>query len=254
VIAAIVFVCILGLLVLFQLALAFGAPWGRFAWGGKHQSALPTGLRIASAASVIIYALLAVIALDRAGVIEVLPAGFSQVAMWVVFAYLALGIVMNAISRSKHERFTMTPVAIVLAVLALVIALGAAPGADTNDQAGGREGYVDAVHRGIPETLAGIDLGESPWDSPSVHRLGDGRFALITWGSSSCPAIVSDIVAKGTHALELYLQPSGGTGPCTADMAATTYEIVLPESVVGSPVAVTVTHTEFDDVVDLVLE
>jgi hypothetical protein len=38
--------------------------------------------------------------------------------------YFALGIVMNAMSRSKPERYTMTPVAIVLTVLSLIIALG----------------------------------------------------------------------------------------------------------------------------------
>ena len=44
--------------------------------------------------------------------------------MWVLTGYFALGIVMNAISRSKPERFTMTPVSLVLAGLCLVVALG----------------------------------------------------------------------------------------------------------------------------------
>ena len=44
--------------------------------------------------------------------------------MWVIFAYFVLGIGLNAISRSKPERYTMVPVTIVLAVLSFFIAMG----------------------------------------------------------------------------------------------------------------------------------
>ena len=114
---------ILALLAIFQAALALGAPLGRFAWGGQHR-VLPPRLRVGSAISIVIYALIAVIAWDRVGAIQVFPAPFSEVAMWVVFAYFALGILMNAISRSKPERFTMVPVTVVLTVLSLLIAMG----------------------------------------------------------------------------------------------------------------------------------
>lgn len=107
----------------FQLALAVGAPWGHFAWGGQHR-VLPVGLRIGSVVSILVYALIAVIAWDRVGTIDVFPDSFSEVAMWVIFGYFVLGIAMNAISRSKPERYTMVPVVIVLAVLSLLIALG----------------------------------------------------------------------------------------------------------------------------------
>lgn len=122
-ITIIAFVALIALLALFQLALAFGVPWGAFAWGGQHPGTLPTGYRIASAASILIYGFIAALALDRTGLIEVFPGAFSPVGMWVVFGYLSLGVLMNAISRSKPERYTMTPVAVALAVLALLIAL-----------------------------------------------------------------------------------------------------------------------------------
>ena len=44
--------------------------------------------------------------------------------MWVIFAYFVLGILMNALSRSKPERYTMVPVSAVLAVLSFFIAMG----------------------------------------------------------------------------------------------------------------------------------
>lgn len=115
---------ILAALAAFQLALIAGAPIGRFAWGGQHR-VLPAGLRVGSAVSIVLYALFALILLQRAGLIRVFPGdGFVQVAAWVLFGYFVLGIVMNGISRSKQERNTMVPVTVVLSVLSLLVAVG----------------------------------------------------------------------------------------------------------------------------------
>lgn len=114
---------LLGMLTVFQIALICGAPLGAFAWGGRHR-VLPARLRIGSAVSILVYALIATIAWDRVGAIDVFGGWFSDVAAWVVFAYFMLGIVMNAISRSRPERYTMTPLCIVLAGLSLFIAMG----------------------------------------------------------------------------------------------------------------------------------
>ena len=113
----------LALLAVFQLALVLGAPWGHLVWGGQD-SVLPARKRIGSVISILIYAFMAVVAWDRVGAISVFPDLFSQIAMWVIFAYSVLGILMNAISRSKPERYTMVPVAIVLSVLSFLIAMG----------------------------------------------------------------------------------------------------------------------------------
>jgi hypothetical protein len=121
--AAIALTIILAVLAVFQLALALGAPIGRFAWGGQHR-VLPTKLRIGSLVSIVIYAVIALLALDRSGAIDVVPDGVSTVGMWIVFAYFVLGIPLNAISRSKPERYTMTPIVTVLAALSLLVALG----------------------------------------------------------------------------------------------------------------------------------
>ena len=45
-------------------------------------------------------------------------------AIWVLTGYFALGIVLNAISRSRPERLVMTPVVLLLAACCLVLALG----------------------------------------------------------------------------------------------------------------------------------
>jgi len=121
-VAVILVLAILLLLAVFQVALAAGAPWGRLAWGGQHR-VLPRRLRIGSAASVAIYALIALVVLDRAGRIDVVPDLFARIAMWVVFAYFVIGIVMNALSKSRLERSVMVPVTILLAAASLAVAL-----------------------------------------------------------------------------------------------------------------------------------
>ena len=120
--AAVVACLVLGALAVLQICVAAGAPWGRFVWGGAHR-VLPRRLRIASAASVLLYAGFAAVLLSRAGI---LPGGDSlvfRVLTWALFAYFGVGIIMNAISRSRAERLTMTPVCLVLTGATLVIAL-----------------------------------------------------------------------------------------------------------------------------------
>ena len=101
-------------------------------------------MRAGSVISIAIYALIAVIALDRAGVIEFVPDIVSTVGMWVIFAYFALGIVLNAISKSKPERAVMVPLTIELIPLAtqtlvLAAAGGLAGGQDERAIVGDRD-------------------------------------------------------------------------------------------------------------------
>jgi hypothetical protein len=103
-----------------QLAAAAGRPVGRFVWGGQHQ-VLPRRLRIGSAVSVLLYAVMAAALIARATGRE----GALVVVAWVLFGYFALGIVMNGVSRSPSERVAMTPACAVLAACSLVVALGA---------------------------------------------------------------------------------------------------------------------------------
>ena len=75
-IAAFVFAAVSIGLGLFQLCLAAGMPWARFAWGGQYER-LPQNLRVGSVIAVLIYALTVAIILARAGLV-----GFWQDAGW----------------------------------------------------------------------------------------------------------------------------------------------------------------------------
>ena len=117
--AAIGFVLVAG----FQAALALGAPWGRAAWGGAHER-LPNALRVASAFAAAFWVVAALVVLARAG-FDWSPIPFSVATWgaWVLFGMLLLGAVMNLASRSRLERLIQTPVAAVLAILCLLVAL-----------------------------------------------------------------------------------------------------------------------------------
>lgn len=123
-IAAVVASVLLAGLAVFQVALAAGAPLGRFAWGGRH-AVLPRGLRIGSAVSVVLYAVFAWIIWRAVDVLDDVGDHEPSVppALWVLTGYFALGVLANLASRSRAERAVMTPVAAVLLACCLVIAL-----------------------------------------------------------------------------------------------------------------------------------
>jgi len=122
-IAAIISCLVLAGLAVFQLALVFGAPIGKYAWGGTHM-VLPVNLRIGSIISIVLYGIFAVIILNKAEIITLFsnPAIVS-VGIWALAVYCYIGILMNGISRSKPERNLMTPVASILTILTTLIAL-----------------------------------------------------------------------------------------------------------------------------------
>jgi hypothetical protein len=111
-------------LAVFQAAIALGAPVGRAAWGGRTAGVLPSNLRVASAVSVVVYLVAALIVLDRAGTPLIdLPDWLSSVGTWALVGLLAIGAVMNFASSSPFERFGWAPLATVMAVLTLLLAL-----------------------------------------------------------------------------------------------------------------------------------
>ncbi|WP_130176216.1 hypothetical protein [Cryobacterium sp. SO1] len=121
--AAVTFCVLMVALIIFQAALIAGAPLGHFAWGGQDR-VLPIRKRLGSATSIGLYLIFAVLILQRAGLAEVIPwPAVVSIATWVLAGYFLLGIVLNAASRSRPERWTMAPLCVVLAGLTGLIAL-----------------------------------------------------------------------------------------------------------------------------------
>ena len=122
-VAASIAAVLMAVVVVFQIALSLGAPLGYAAWGGRHDSTLPTGLRVASGiAGLVIYPFLIAFVLASAGIIEAdwIP-GTGEIGMWVITGFFLLGGLANFASRSKRERF-WGPVSLAIAVCCAIVA------------------------------------------------------------------------------------------------------------------------------------
>ena len=120
--ASIISLATLTLLSIFQLLLIFGAPLGHFAWGGQNIT-LSRKLRFGSAISIATYFVFAIFIMSKAGIwIVISNRSILDMVLWAITCYLILGIFLNAISRSKLERYTMTPVTLILAICLFFIA------------------------------------------------------------------------------------------------------------------------------------
>ena len=121
--AALVFAVAAAGVAVFQFALALGAPWGRYAMGGAMPGRFPPPLRVAAAIQGALIGLLAIGVLSTAGLaLPDLALAFPWL-IWVAVAVSAVAVVLNAISRSAGERRIWVPVACVLLVSSLIVAL-----------------------------------------------------------------------------------------------------------------------------------
>jgi hypothetical protein len=111
--------------VVFQLALALGAPWGEYAMGGRYPGTMPRAMRVSAVGQAALLAALAVYVLSAAGLVLPSMARTLPGLIWAVVAFSALSLVLNAITPSAGERRIWVPVAIVMIVTSLIVALGA---------------------------------------------------------------------------------------------------------------------------------
>ena len=121
--AALIFALVAGGVVAFQLALALGAPWGAYAMGGAFPGRFPPPLRIAAVVQAVVIGLLAVVVLSDAGLVLPDMAAAFPWLVWIPVAVSALAVVLNSISRSAGERRIWVPVAMLLLVSSLIVAL-----------------------------------------------------------------------------------------------------------------------------------
>jgi hypothetical protein len=123
-VASIVFAVATAGVILFQAALAAGAPWGAYAMGGAFPGRLPPRMRVAAAIQGIILAVVAMVVLASAGVIELALVASMSWLIWAVVALCVVAVIANAASRSAGERRVWLPVSLVLLASSLIVALG----------------------------------------------------------------------------------------------------------------------------------
>jgi len=121
--AARVFAASVALVVVFQLALALGAPWGRLAMGGAFPGVYPPAMRVAALLQAAMLVATALVVLSRAGLVTPAWRRAPRWLIWAVTGLLALGVVLNMITPSAMERLIWTPVSAVLFLSSLRVAL-----------------------------------------------------------------------------------------------------------------------------------
>jgi hypothetical protein len=122
-IAAVVYLVATGGVVTFQLALALGAPWGSYAMGGIFPGRFPAAMRAAAIGQAVVLVLMAAVVLSRTGLVLPSWAAASKWLIWVVVAYGATGVGLNAITPSAGERRVWLPVALLMLACSLTVAL-----------------------------------------------------------------------------------------------------------------------------------
>ena len=128
VVAAVLFALVVAFAFAFQLALAMGAPWGTYAMGIRYPGRLPSAMRASAVVQGVVLALLALVVLSAAHVVAPGIAAGLPWLVWVPVIFSAISLVLNLATPSAGERRIWAPVAAVLLVTSLTVALTAAPG------------------------------------------------------------------------------------------------------------------------------
>lgn len=101
--------------IFFQIALIFGAPWGRITQGGQAEGPLALSGRLIAAASVLVLAGMGLSVLSADGRWP----GWPYWTGWVGAAVNALSMILNWITPSPAERRLWGPVMTFMLVVAL---------------------------------------------------------------------------------------------------------------------------------------
>lgn len=122
VLAAVSGAALIGAVIVFQLAIALGAPLGRLTQGGSVDGALPMSGRLVAVASAVLLVVMALGLLARAGIgpLRTAPRRLVTAIAWFTAIYAGLGVLLNLASPSPAERWTWAPVTALILVCAVV--------------------------------------------------------------------------------------------------------------------------------------
>lgn len=121
--AALLFAAVTAAVIAFQVALALGAPWGGYAMGGRFPRQFPPRMRVAAIAQAVVLSLAVVVVLSDASIVVPSLAATFPGLIWLVVALSAVSLVLNTLTPSVRERRIWAPVAVVMLVCGLVVAV-----------------------------------------------------------------------------------------------------------------------------------
>ena len=120
---AIIGAVLLLLVVVMSIALIFGAPLGAFTLGGRFK-VFPAKLRILLAVQLLLQVFFAIVLLQLGGYMSLWFSHKVTKVLGIALAvYLSMNCLANLASKSKKEKYVMTPLSVVTAVCYWVNAL-----------------------------------------------------------------------------------------------------------------------------------
>ncbi|MEZ5936870.1 MAG: hypothetical protein R3C52_01465 [Hyphomonadaceae bacterium] len=121
--AARIALALLGLVALFQLSLAMGAPLGRFAMGGAYPGVYPRPMRLVALAQILVYALAAACVASFMGWLAPDLRASAHIGVWLFAGLFGVGTLLNLASKSLPEKLVWTPVALALCLCFVRLAI-----------------------------------------------------------------------------------------------------------------------------------
>ena len=120
---AVIIAAMFGLVVIFQIALAFGAPWGEYTQGGGVTGPLAPVGRFTAVLSAGILIVMALGMLARAGMgpAKSYPPRFITAIAWLTTVYAGLAILANLATPSGVERAIWAPFSFVSFAIVVTI-------------------------------------------------------------------------------------------------------------------------------------
>ena len=111
-----------GIIAIMTVLVACGLPLGEFTMGGQHKI-LPKKLRVVAVISVAIQIFAMIIILQAGGFIPLcLSFKLTKYICFFFAAYLSLNTIMNMLSKSRKEKYVMTPISLIAGICFLITA------------------------------------------------------------------------------------------------------------------------------------
>ena len=120
--ASIIVSAIFLLIAVFQVILALGFPLGEFALGG-YCKVLPKKLRMLSVINALILLFMCIVFLQHTNIIDFFHFLPTNNLVWIFTIFLGINSIANFLSKSKKERYIMTPLSSTTCLLCLFIIL-----------------------------------------------------------------------------------------------------------------------------------
>lgn len=122
-IAAITYTVLAIIVIIFQFALAVGAPWGKLTMGGVHSGVLPKKLRITAIVQALLVSGTVLIVLVEANLLLPELKTVSKISIWFVVLLYMISSILNLITSSVWERRIGAPIALSMLICSIIVAL-----------------------------------------------------------------------------------------------------------------------------------